>query len=162
MRRGLLLVLLAAGCASAEAPAEPLFEGKPLAHWARQLHDLSPARAGEAGQAIWRFGPPAIPAVRRALDSEESNTRHAAAFALRLLAVRHADAPGVVPAVLYAMESEDAVLREHAVHALAHMDPSPPESAAVLQGLEADPSEPVRKAAAKALETLVAKSAKSN
>jgi HEAT repeat protein len=157
MRGRLLLVLLAAGCASTGAPDVPVYDGKPLSHWVRELHDLNPTRSEEAGKAIWWFGPAAVPHLRRALDSDQVATRRNAATALRNVAVRHPDAAGVVPAVLHAIESRDEALRANAVHSFAAMDPSPPEAVDALRRMDKDPVEGLRRLAAQSLETLLAK-----
>lgn len=156
----LILCMAVAGCETTSvSQEEPLFDGKPLAHWVRQLHDLDLKRSDEAVFPVAAFRAPAVPHLAQALKSERYVIREHAARALYAIALERPGTEGVVPLLLTALRNENDEVRWWAVGALGEMRPTPPEAEGALQRMLEDPNEGVRDSAQKKLAQLTGTSA---
>ncbi len=155
MRAVLAMIVLTAGCASAGPPREkpriPLYDGKPLAYYVRQLHDLDHERSQAAGRVLSSFGKAALPSIAEALKADETHVRENAAYALYDLAHLSPLADGVVPLLLESLANDRPMVRWWSVGALGEMRPTPPEAKEALERMLSDPDEKVRESAKKDL-----------
>ena len=86
-----LCLLLVASASSAAAQStsrpgsEPVYEGKTLSAWVKQLRELAPQDRSAAAYAISGIGPaaePSVPDLVARLQDDSPNVRYAAAWAL--------------------------------------------------------------------------------
>jgi hypothetical protein len=116
MRKALVVLGLAlAGCVS-PAPVEgPVYEGKPLAHWLREMEDLSQDRREDAAKAVVAFGAVATPSLAAMLRDGRVHVRQIAGHALARMG-REAEAAG--QALVEAFTDPDERVRRNAMTAV--------------------------------------------
>ena len=89
--------------------SEPVYEGKTLSAWVKQLRDLAPQNRSAAAYAISGMGAAAqrsVPELIARLQDESPNVRYAAAWALGEIGPAAKDA---IPALQRAREEDDHV-----------------------------------------------------
>jgi len=112
MKRMLVVLGLAlGGCAAPGAAEGPVYEGKPLAHWLREMEDLSHDRRQEAAKVAANFGVEATPFLAAMLKDNRVHVRQSAGYALSRMG-EAAEAAG--PALILSLEDPDERVRRNA------------------------------------------------
>ncbi|NUN53046.1 MAG: HEAT repeat domain-containing protein, partial [Planctomycetaceae bacterium] len=134
---------------------EAVYDGLPLDHWLREMHDLHPDRRKAACEAVRTFGERALPGILRACASEFPRVRVDALQTLGYLTYDRLPDPAIVDFLVAATGDPDEDVRVQAAEVLRYQDPLPPAARAALEALrDADPNPWVRTSAANFLRAL--------
>jgi HEAT repeat protein len=141
---------LARSSSPARPPApEPVYRGRSLGEWRRDLRDGSPVARERAVAALLALGEPAVPVLAGVVADRDSSVRTLAIFCLGQLGPK---ARGAVPALVEALRDPDWIVRKYAAVALGLLEAAAGDAAGPLARMAVDESNPeVREAATVAL-----------